>query len=58
MLKQWEKSYCEVRFGTEKGIGFPALSAIFDSAATGDSTVSRSRGGGLYPRIKIELSRC
>jgi hypothetical protein len=57
MLEKFEKECCAVRFGTEKCIGFPALSVIFDSAVTGDSIVFCSRGGGL-PRDPIELSRC
>ena len=43
-----------VRFGTEKTIGFPSLTAIFDSAARG---VARS-DGGAHPHIFAGLAIC
>jgi len=47
-----------VRFGTEKSVGFPLLNAIFDSAATRDSSVRGRCGWGALPRIQVGLSRC
>jgi hypothetical protein len=58
MLERLKKSDSAVRFGTEKNVGFPAPNAIFDSAVTGDSIALCSRGGGFFPRIKLELSQC
>lgn len=55
MLDKFEKSH--VRFGTEKSVGFPALSVIFDNAARRDFLVLCGRGWGM-PRIQIELSKC
>jgi len=57
MLDKFEKSRCHVRFGTEKSVGFPALSVIFDNAARRDFLVLCGRGWGM-PRIQIELSKC
>jgi hypothetical protein len=47
----------EVRFSTEKSVGFSAPNAIFDSAVTADSSAPRGCGGG-NPHKNIELSRC
>jgi hypothetical protein len=58
MLERVEKRFGVVRFGTEKNVGFPPLDAIFDSAATDASIVLASRGGGFFPRVQLELSRC
>ncbi len=49
-----------VRFGTEKSIGFPWLTAIFDHAVTCDSD---ERGGcgkpwGRVPRVMFGLAKC
>jgi len=57
MLMGFEKSPCQVRFGTEKGIGFPVLNVIFDSAARRYSYALCGRGGGM-PRTQVELSKC
>jgi hypothetical protein len=57
MLCVFAKSASEVRFGTEKLIGFPRLSVIFHSAAARDS--KRCGGGwGGHPRILVGLARC
>ena len=57
MLKRLEKSHPQVRFGTEKSVGFPVLNVIFDSAKRRDSYARCGRGGGR-PRIQVELSKC
>ena len=57
MRKKFEKSHCQVRFGTEKSVGFPVLNVIFDSAGRRDSCARCGRGGGM-PRIQVELSKC
>ena len=57
MLMRFEKSPCQVRFGTEKSIGFPVLNVIFDSAARRYSYALCGRGGGM-PRTQVELSKC
>jgi hypothetical protein len=45
------KNSLVVRFGTEKTVGFPRLSVIFDKALTQDSFLCSGRGGGYLPRI-------
>jgi len=57
MRKKFEKSHCQVRFGTEKSVGFPVLNVIFDNAGRRDSCARCGRGGGM-PRIQVELSKC
>jgi hypothetical protein len=57
MLQGFEERRRAVRFGTEKSVGFPALSVIFNSAARRDSCAICGSGGGM-PRIQIELLRC
>ena len=49
-----QKSVPAVRFGTEKIIGFPPLTVIFDSAA---GHVARS-DGGAHPHIFAGLAIC
>ena len=48
----------EVRFGTEKGVGFPRLIAIFDIAVTRDSFPRSGCGWGALPYIKHGLAIC
>ncbi len=57
MRWRFEEELCAVRFGTEKSIGFPALSVTFDNAIQRDSCARCGRGGGM-PRIQVELSKC
>ena len=57
-MSAWQNLTIEVRFGTEKNVGFAALAAIFDSAVKDDSWVFSGRDGGPCPRILIELPRC
>jgi hypothetical protein len=50
-----------VRFGTEKSIGFPRLTAIFEHAVTRDSLRRNSSFGkpwGRVPRIMFGLAKC
>ena len=54
MLCVFEKDVPEVRFGTEKNIGFPALTAIFHKAV---ARVRRS-DGGAHPRNFVGLAIC
>jgi len=49
-----QKSVPAVRFGTEKPVGFPLLTVIFDSAAR---RVARS-DGGAHPHIFAGLAIC
>lgn len=59
MLCTFEKPVAEVRFGTEKSIGFPRLTAIFAKAVTRDSFLRSGRSGwGACPRILFGLARC
>lgn len=60
MLGRFKKRSRAVRFGTEKTVGFRALTVIFDSAVTRDSFAFQGGVGcgGEIPRIQIELSRC
>ena len=57
MLKRLEKSRGQVRFGTKKSVGFPALNVIFDNATRRASHALCGRGGGM-PRTQVELSKC
>jgi len=57
MLCVFEKDVPEVRFGTEKNVGFPRLSAVFDKAVRRDSDPSNGIGGGLLPHT-FGLARC
>jgi hypothetical protein len=54
----FEERASEVRFGTEKSIGFPRLTAIFDDAVTRDSYQCGSGGWGAIPRIIVGLAKC
>jgi len=58
MLLAFEKARRDVRFGTEKCIGFPALIAIFDFAVPRDSSLRNGGGRGLLPHILVELAAC
>ena len=58
MLCVFEKDVPEVRFGTEKNVGFPRLSAIFGKAVPRDSNPCRGSGGGLLPHTLVGLARC
>jgi len=58
MLCAFEKDISEVRFGTEKNVGFPWLSAIFDQAVRPDSDPGSGAGGGLLPHRFVGLARC
>lgn len=59
MLCTFEMRVAEVRFGTEKNVGFPWLTAIFGKAATRDSFLRSGRSGwGGRPRILFGLTRC
>ena len=58
MLLAFEKPQRDVRFGTEKSIGFPVLIGIFDSAVSRDSSLCNGSGWGVLPRIFVELAAC
>ena len=59
MLCAFGKRVSAVRFGTEKSVGFPRLTAIFDKAVTRDSFLRSGRGGWRgCPRILFGLARC
>ena len=60
MLFVFEKFESAVRYSTEKTLGFPRLTVIFDAAVMRDSLM---RGGcgepwGHDPRIRVELAKC
>ena len=48
------KSIPEVRFGTEKNVGFPPLNAIFDKAVTH----IRRGDGGAHSHTFVGLAIC
>ena len=54
MLFLFANSAVEVRFGTEKSVGFPWLNAIFDRAVT---RVARG-DGGAHPHTFVGLAIC
>ena len=54
----WQNLNVEVRFGTEKSVGFPGLIATFESAETRHSNARDSSGRGALPHTFVELLEC
>jgi hypothetical protein len=53
----FEKPASAVRFGTEKTIGFPRLTAIFGIALRPESSVAAREDFGAHLRI-VGLAKC
>ena len=58
MLHAFQSPAGGVRFGTEKSVGFPVLTGIFDSAVSRDSSLRNGSGWGVLPHIFVELAAC
>ena len=60
MLRIIEKAGQQVRFRTEKNVGFQQHTAIFGITVSHDSTSCNGRGNpsGAHPRIISGLAKC
>jgi hypothetical protein len=57
MQKVFEKRALAVRFGTEKTVGFPRLTAIFGLVLRPDSSVGGLEVFGAHLRV-VGLAKC